>query len=143
MKPFKRIFALTVGAVLASGIMLLGACTPKEEPVDNSEYSLTARTASCTLLAGEEAYASATTSFLAKKDGMKAESPQITYTVADPAVASVSADGVVTAKAYGKTEVVATYKTATARVPVYVYERTTAENVNSFDEDYVNCYGRQ
>ena len=145
MKPFKRILALTVGAVLASGIVFLGGCTPKEdeEPVDNSEYSLMARTESCTLLAGDETYGSATTSFLAKKDGMKAESPKITYTVADPAVASVDEKGVVTAKAYGKTEVVATYKSATASVPVYVYERTSKENVNSFDEDYVNRYGRQ
>ena len=143
MKHLKRTSVLAVGAALASGIMLFGACTPTQEPVDESVYTLSAKTESCTLLVGNEKYASATTSFVAKKDGETVETPAITYTVADPSVAEVSTDGVVTPKAYGKTDVIATYKTATARVPVYVYERTTAENVNSFDELYVNRYGRQ
>ena len=143
MKPFKKISALAVGAVVASGILLFGACGPAEEPADNAVYTLTAKTSACSLLVGDENYASAETAFLAKKDGETVESPKITYTVKDPAIAAVNASGVVTPKAYGKTEVVATYKSATARVPVYVYERTTAENVNSFDEQYVNRFGRQ
>ena len=145
MKRFQRISAIAIGAVLASGIALLGACgkEPSREPVDESEYSLTARTSSCALIVGDENYASAATSFRAKKDGMIVTSPALTYTVADPTIAQVNAEGVVTPKAYGKTEVIATYKTATARVPVYVYEHATAENVNSFDELYVNRYGRQ
>lgn len=140
MKGMKRTSALALGAVLATGIMLLGACTPEK---DESEYALLAQTASCSLLVNDENYASATTSFVAKKDGVAVETPAITYTVADPAIAAVSADGVVTPKAYGRTDVIATYKSAKARVPVYVYERTTAENVNSFDELYVNRFGRQ
>ena len=147
MKHFKRITALAVGAVLTSSVMLFGACTPTEgpaeDPVDEAVYTLVAKTNACSLLVGDETYASAATSFLAKKDGETVEAPEITYTVADPSIAEVNADGVVTSKAYGKTEIVATYKSATARVPVYVYERTTAENVNSFDERYVNRYGRQ
>ena len=147
MRNLKRISAIAVGTVLLSGVMVFGACTPNKgpakEPEDESVYSLTARTSSCALLVGDENYASAATAFRAKKDGLPVDSPKLTYTVTDPTVAQVSADGVVTPKAYGKTEVVATYKTATARVPVYVYERTTAENVNSFDELYVNRYGRQ
>ena len=142
MRRFMRITAIAVGAVLASGILLLGACT-EPEPVDESVYTLGAKTKSCSLLVGDETYGSATTSFVAKKDGTTVEAPEITYTVADPAVAEVNADGVVTPKAYGRTELVATYKTATARVPVYVYERASAENVNSFDELYVNRFGRQ
>ena len=154
MKRFKRISALAVSAALVLSMGLFGACSPDEEsdgpgdgpsnePDGTAVYSLTARTEECALLVGDEDYASAATSFLAKKDGMKVDSPAIAYTVADPSIAQVSESGVVTAKAYGKTEVVATYKTATARVPVYVYERTAAENVNSFDEQYVNRYGRQ
>ena len=134
MRNFKRISTFAIGAILASSIVFFGACTHTEEPVDESVYTLSARTKSCTLLVGDENYASAPTTFVAKKDGTVVEVPEITYAVADPAVAEVNANGVVTPKAYGKTEVVATYKTATARVPVYVYERTTAENVNTFED---------
>ena len=147
MKNFMKVTALAIGTVLASGIVFFGACTPAdkpdEEPADGSTYTLTAETNACSLLVGDENYASGSATFLAKKDGETVEAPKLTYSIADPAIASVSADGVVTSKAYGKTELVATYKNATARVPVYVYERTTAENVNTFDEQYVNRFGRQ
>lgn len=150
MKQFSKFAALAAATMLAS--LFFGACTPPatetpaptpEEPADTSVYSLTTKTAACNLLLGDEMYSTAQATFVAGKDRKKVESPEITYTIADPAIAAVDEAGVVTPKAYGRTELVAMFHDASARVPVNVFERTTAENVNTFDETYINRYGRQ
>ncbi len=148
MNICKKFAALSLGALLLTGAGALGACAgegtgPEPEPEDTAVYTLTARTKACLLLAEGDAFRSSPTSFVAQKDRKTVEDPELSFEIADPSVASVDEKGVVTSKAYGKTELVATYRGQTARVPVYVFEQATAEEVNSFDETYVNRYGRQ
>ena len=60
---------------------------------------------------------------------------------ADTSVATVE-KGKIKAVGYGKTKITVSYEDVTATVSVSVIAETTAENVNTFDEEYVNIYGR-
>ena len=60
---------------------------------------------------------------------------------ADTSVATVE-NGMIKAVGYGKTKITVSYEDVTAIVSVAVIAETTAENVNTFDEEYVNIYGR-
>ncbi len=59
----------------------------------------------------------------------------------DPAVATVE-NGLITAVGVGKAEITVSYEDATKTIAVTVVAETSAENVNAFDEEYVNIYGR-
>ena len=75
-------------------------------------------------------------------DGKKVEDAEVVYEVADTNVAEVKADGTILAKGVGLTEVKVKYKKASATAEIRVIDKTTAELVNTFDETYVNIYGR-
>lgn len=75
-------------------------------------------------------------------DGVAVVNPELTYQVSNPAVAEIAADGTISAKGVGLTDVTVCYGKASATVEVRVVGKTTAENVNRFDEAYVNLYGR-
>ena len=70
------------------------------------------------------------------------ENATITYEIADESVATVTESGLLVGVGDGETTLTVTYSTVTVTVPVTVYTETTAENVNTFSEDYINIYGR-
>lgn len=71
------------------------------------------------------------------------EQPQATlaWQSSNPSVATVE-NGLIMATGVGQTEITVSYESATAAVLVSVVAEATAENVNSFSEQYVNIYGR-
>lgn len=75
-------------------------------------------------------------------DGEKVKNPSVAYTVGDSAIAEVSSDGLITAKKAGYTTLTATYKKAETTVPLTVYGKATGEQVNGFQAEYVNLFGR-
>ena len=77
-----------------------------------------------------------------KIDGVGGDWSALTFTSANPSVATVSNDGIVTGVSVGKTQVTVSYEEKTLTADVSVVAETTAENVNTFSEDYVNIYGR-
>lgn len=74
--------------------------------------------------------------------GKLVENAEITYEVANSAVAEVAEDGRIIPKGVGITEIKVIYKKASATAEVRIMDQTTAENVNTFHETYVNTYGR-
>ena len=70
------------------------------------------------------------------------ENAGLTYEIDNPDVADVSAEGIITAKSVGLAEVKVKYKRASAMAEVRVIDKTKAVEVNTFDERYVNLYGR-
>ena len=76
-----------------------------------------------------------------KVDGKKIYSPVLDYEVKDTAICEINGSSIV-AKSVGKTEVTISYEDTEHVVTVFVCEPTTKELVNSFDEKYVNLYGR-
>jgi hypothetical protein len=67
--------------------------------------------------------------------------PLLVWSTSDPAVAQVE-NGLITAISSGKAEITVTYENVSKQVAVLVGTETTAENVNTFSEEYVNIYGR-
>ncbi len=65
----------------------------------------------------------------------------LSWTSLNTSVATVE-KGKIVAVGYGKTKIIASYEDVTATVSVSVIAETSAENVNTFDEEYVNIYGR-
>ncbi len=66
---------------------------------------------------------------------------QITWSSSNPEVVSVN-NGTVTAVTKGSAVITATYGAVSANAIVTVVGEATAEQVNSFDEQYVNIFGR-
>ncbi len=142
MKVIKP-FAFLLGVTLASSVLAAVACAPEQE--DTAVYSVKLAETEICLLAGDEKAFPLTPTV--KADGQELEGAVCSYSVSDPAVASVDEKGAVTAKAYGTATVTATYtapsgSSASATAAVKVFGEATAEEVNSFDEKYVNLYGR-
>lgn len=151
MRTF-RIAALFSGAVFSMSVLFFGGCaqetTPPEpekpEPEDTSVYSVTLPEKERNLLADGGSFMLAP---VVEVDEAVSEDAVCTFSVSDPAVVSVDQTGAVTAKGYGEATVTATYtaksgKSASDTMTVKVFEDATAEEVNSFDEKYVNLYGR-
>ena len=118
--------------------LLLFGCT---EPEAGHEYSLKFSERGISLVAEEAAYAERPFTVTAYCDGEAVENAEIAFSVADPALAEVK-EGKLSARAAGQTELIATYKTARATLPVSVYQTATREEILSFDEKYINIYGR-
>lgn len=117
-----------------------------DPPQDTTVYSVSLE-AEYFLLAGDEEAGRVTLSPVVKAGKTVLDNAVCAYSVEDDGIASVDEAGVVTAAAYGTTTVTATYtaesgKTAYAKAAVKVFTAATAEEVNSFDEKYVNLYGR-
>ena len=70
------------------------------------------------------------------------ENAGVTYEIDNPDVAEVQADGTIIAKDVGLAEVKVKYKRASAMAEVRVIDKAKATEVNTFDERYVNRYGR-
>lgn len=75
-------------------------------------------------------------------NGQPIENAELTYEVDDTGVAEVQSDGTIIAKDVGLAEIKVKYKRASATAEVRVMDKATADNVNTFDERYVNLYGR-
>ena len=65
----------------------------------------------------------------------------LSWKTEDASVATVQ-NGVISAVGLGKTNVTVSYGGETAKVIVTVAKGATTQNVNSFDEEYINIYGR-
>ena len=74
--------------------------------------------------------------------GVQVEEVPITYVVENPAIADVNAEGKIIPKGAGRTKVTAVYKNAKTSAEVIVIDEATEAQVNTFDEQYVNTYGR-
>ena len=74
-------------------------------------------------------------------NGILQENAKVTFYVEDPSIIEIK-DGELVAKEIGKTNVKVQYKKSYAIAEVSVVGEVTAEQVNSFDEKYVNLFGR-
>ena len=79
------------------------------------------------------------TAYNGKKEDKNAS---LTWQSIDETIATVDANGLVTAVAPGETEIIVSYGKETDKVAVMVAYEATAANVNSFSEEYINVYGR-
>lgn len=134
---YKRLLAAATACALIFPAALLFGCTND----DTHEYSLKFSSREISLSAEVEAYQEAPFTVTAYCDGEEVPNAEIALSLSDPSLAEVK-DGKLSALSAGKTELVATYKTARAALPVSVYKTATAEQILSFDEAYVNIYGR-
>lgn len=71
----------------------------------------------------------------------KDKEAQLVWESEDPSVATVD-NGKITAVGSGETKITVAYGTIKKTLQVFVATPITAENVNSFDEEYINVYGR-
>ena len=76
-----------------------------------------------------------------KENGQTADVGLLTISSKNTDVATVS-NGTVNGVALGQTELSVSRGDTVLTVPVYVVEEATLEQVNSFDEQYINIYGR-
>ena len=134
---------LPLSAAFTLSMLLMGACAKPAVVPD----SVTFPASSYTLIVGDETLGSLKLAPAALLQGSPLSDASFTYETADPAVASVSEDGTVTALAAGRTTVSATFvsgvkEKVSARCELRVYGKATAEEINSFDEKCVNLYGR-
>ena len=95
------------------------------------------------LLLDEASLGSAVVDAAAFEDGAEISGAEISYSVADPDIAEIAADGTLTARAHGTTTLSATYRDVTETAVVRVWANATQDQVESFDEAYVNRFGRQ
>ncbi len=141
-------FAAILGIALSASALAVGACTPQQEPPqDLSVYSVKLPQERVYLLPNSETESRFELKPVVKIDKVAAEDARCTYSVDRPNVASVDENGIITALSYGSATVTATYtaesgKSASDTVTVMVFGEATAEEVNSFDEQFVNLYGR-
>ena len=108
-----------------------------ENPEDQPEYILAFPVGEYFLLEGEQKELSLT--FTA--DGTPADVNLLQITSTDQDVVRVQ-NGILTAVSAGQAVIVATYQDCSAKADVLVVAEATAEQVNSFDEKYINIYGR-
>ena len=99
--------------------------------------------ASYDLLFDEASLDSAAVRATVSENGAEISDAQISYSVADPSIAEIADDGTLTAKAHGTTTLSATYHNVTKTAAVRVWANATQEQIDSFDEEYVNRFGRQ
>ncbi len=99
--------------------------------------NLTLSTKNVGLLQGQTATITATAYIGTQQDG----NAQIVWNSSDPNVVSVN-NGTITAVGNGSATITATYSSIVESVLVTVVKPITAEQANSFDEQYVNIYGR-
>lgn len=76
------------------------------------------------------------------ENGVLQENAKVSYVVEDSSIVKMNGQGKAEAVAVGKTNVTIQYKKATAVAEVSVVGRATAEQINTFDEKYVNLFGR-
>lgn len=105
--------------------------------VTNDDFSLTLSRNSLGLFLGETETITAS----AYKNEVEDTNAQIKWTSSNSEAITVE-NGTVTAVADGESVITAKYGTETVKVKVTVVSRLDAEQVNSFDEQYVNVYGR-
>ena len=66
---------------------------------------------------------------------------ELLWTTSDPAVATVE-DGLITAVGNGNAEITVSYEGVSKTLAITSVVEATAEQVNTFDEEYINIYGR-
>lgn len=160
MKILKRVYALLLA--VACALFLFAACsdtggtdagkgengtqteTPDEggntgggQTDDEPVYSVSFGKTTYSLLLDDDSLSSLALGATAYTDGKADTGARIGFSTADASVAEVSADGILTAKAHGKTTVTASYQGASATAEVLVYGSATKRQVNSFDEEYI------
>ena len=168
MKILKRTIALLLVVACALVLVLCAACsdtgsidagkgengtqteTPEEggntgggQTGESPVYDVSLSKTSYSLLLDDDLLSSLVLEATAYTDGKAEPDARIEFSIADETVAEVGTDGMLTAKAHGRTTVTASYCGETATAEVLVYASATEEQVNSFDEEYVRRFGRQ
>ncbi len=113
-----------------------GASATARVSVSMRSKSITLSEKSVALLNGQQKQLTAT-----YKIGGVEQTATFEWESANEDIATVSG-GLITAKAGGKTTVTATYNGVSATAEVMVMQTATAQQVNSFSEEYINIYGR-
>lgn len=114
-----------------------------ERKTPNKDISIHTDRSSYDLLLDEPALDSTVVRTTVFENGIEIPDAQISYSVADPSIAEIAADGTLTAKAHGTTTLSSTHQNVTETAVVRIYASATQEQINSFDETYVNRFGRQ
>ncbi len=113
-----------------------GASATARVSVSMRSKSVTLSEKSVALLSGQQKQLTAT-----YKIGGEEQAVTFVWTSANEDIATVSG-GLITAKSGGKTTVTATYNGVSASAEVVIVQTATAQQVNSFSEEYINIYGR-
>ena len=132
MKKIRIILAF----VLCMAMISLVAC---EFPWSNAEkvYEIKLEQDKFNLFVGESCDASAAATY----DGAVVEAPVFIWESSDESVATVE-NGHIEAIGIGQARITVKYENAQDVITVNCIGEITAENVNSFDEKYVNIFGR-
>ena len=138
MKTLKKLLNVILCCFMACTFFLVGCdnSTGEEpaEPVTVTKIVLSEE--GVELLAGDNYDITATA-----YNGEQEVEVALTWSSSDPSVAKVN-NGKIIALSGGITTLTASYGEVKDSVKVFVAERITAQNVNSFDEEYMNIYGR-
>lgn len=136
----KKTIAAICSALICLNMCAFAACGPD----DGNDDKVTVQFAEkqYAVVTGLEEASSASASVRVTVNGEAKEKPSVTYTVGDPELAEVNAQGVITAKSAGYTTLTAKYKNVETAVPLTVYGKVTDEQINGFGKEYVNLFGR-
>ena len=121
--------------VLCLSMMVITSCDIFQ--VEEPEYEVRLDQNKITMFVGEEVEVSGS----AYCDGEQIESPQLTWESSDPSVAAVH-DGHIEAVGLGRVKITAKYENAQKDITVDCVGEITSEKANSFDEKYINIFGR-
>ena len=134
----RKIFHTTISCCLACMFFLVGCDNSSVEepsaPINVTKIVLSDKDVQ--LLAGDNYEITATTYNEEQKLDEK-----VTWSSSNPSVAIVN-NGKIIALSGGTATITATYGDLSEKINVFVAKRITATNVNSFDEEYINIYGR-
>lgn len=113
---------------------------------DDSVYTIQARQSEYSVSLLNDSVKTAQMQIAMTKDDKEYSSSKIAYASNDPGIATIDGKGVITAVAAGETDVTASFgsgdKQIVASSHVVVYESASGEQINTYDETYVNLYGR-
>lgn len=113
---------------------------------DDSVYTIQAQQSEYSVSLVNDAVKTAQMQISMTKDDEEYTSSKITYASKDNNIATIDDKGVITAVAAGETDVIASFgsedKEIVASSHVVVYGSASDEEINTYDEAYVNLYGR-
>lgn len=136
----KKVLFLGVALLMALSCTLV-ACGPKEDESEDT-VKLQFNSKQYAVAADLDGATSATAGVGVSVNGEVQEKPAVTYTVGNPEIAEVDAQGVITAKSAGYTTLTAKFRDLETSVPLTVHGKATSEEVNGFGAEYLNLFGR-
>ena len=132
MKVFRKILILT----LCLSMLCMSACDLFNKK-EQGGYEISLDKQVLTMFVGEQSTVYATVSL----DGQSAEGVSVTWQSQDESIATVE-KGVVKAVGFGQTKILVKCEDACEEILVRCVKEISYQEANSFDEKYINIFGR-